>query len=97
MDGGDDDDRYPGQETAHEGQQVDEGHERSEEERERHPEDGQADTHDHARDQRGQEVAQHVAGHRTDGLVDHAVQAQRGRRTEKAEEAVPQAWRTPAC
>ncbi len=42
VDGGDDDDGHAGQQPADERQQVDQGHEDAEEEREGHAEDGQA-------------------------------------------------------
>jgi hypothetical protein len=77
VDGGDDHHRDAGQQASDQREQVDQGHEDAQQEGEGDAEDGQGDPHDDAGDHRGQEVAQHVAGHRADRLVDHPV-----RRTE---------------
>ena len=96
VDGGDDHHRHPGQEPSHQGKQVHQGHEGTQQEGEGNPEDGQGDPDDDAGDQRGQEVAQHVAGHRADRLVDDPAQADRGGRAEEAEQPAATAATTRA-
>ena len=76
MDRRDDHDGHPGQEAADQGQQVDQGHEDAQEEGEGNAEDGQRDPHHDAGNQRSQEIPQHVAGDRANGLIDDPLEAQ---------------------
>ena len=61
----------PGQCAADHGQEVDQGDPQRPQQRERDPEQGERDEDDGPGDQRGQQVAQRVAGRRLADLAGH--------------------------